>query len=621
MRAIADSKQALVCNTSSTRAARPRRKLNISSAFCSLITLSALAACSGEAPVEPLPSPAGAGGGVTDDNGGAPNVTPPAAGSGGEQSAGMAGDTNGGSGGTPVVAPASCDAPQPGEAPLRRLTQFEYTTTMQKLVGTESSARAGDGLPAELLGNGFGNDAAAQPSSAFLIEQYASIAERIAGEAMDSAEFANRYAPCLQDVTAETEAACADQFVRSFGASAFRRPLADEEVSELLAIQEVARGEGDFSRSIALAMQTMLQSPDFLYRVELGEVGADGYRRPTNHEMATRLSYLFRGGPPDEALLAAANAGELSSAEGVRAQAERLIETPEAREVVGHFFESYLPIGTLTDLTRDAELFPTFSGQIGKLMHDETMMFLDRAVFEEDGNWEAILTAPYTYMNETLAKFYGVEGVTGEEFRRVDIDDTTKRLGLLTQGALLTGTTITNVTNPVRRGGFLLNHVLCMDVPLPSAEVFAMVKIPDPYSGDTGRERYEAHSKQAVCAGCHALLDPMGFALENFDAVGLWRDQENGVTIDATGSVGALPEPFDGPVELVRQIAASPKTHACFARNWQTYAYGREITVADKCSTDQLEEAFAATNHNVKQLLINLTQTDAFLYLPEGVTE
>ncbi len=485
---------------------------------------------------------------------------------------------------------------------------------MSTLLGV--SFLAGDRLPPEVSGNGFGNDANAQPSSAFLIEAYAKQASAAAEEAIASDDFLARYAPCAADLLEQDEPACAAEFIARFGAQAYRRPLTDDEVAELLELQALVRVDGDFRSSLAAVIEAAVQTPDFLYRIELGADGESSPRRPSDFEMASRLSYMLLGGPPDEQLWAAAEAQQLGSADQVRAQAIRLLDSPRVRDVVRHFFQNYLPIGGLSDVARDTSLFPTFTPSIGTLMQEETLRFLEHQVFEEGGTWDSALTAPYTFVNEQLAAFYGIDGVSGDAFQKVALD-TSKRLGLLTQGALLTGTTVTNITNPVRRGGFLLNHVLCSEVPLPPEELLAQVKPPEPYSGKTGRERYTAHSAQEACAGCHALLDPPGFALENFDAVGLWRDTEGGETIDASGSIPQLSQPFDGPVQLVEQIAASSETYKCFAKHWQQFAYGREVTAADKCASSQLTTAFANSGHDIKQLLVELTQTDAFLTLPD----
>lgn len=508
----------------------------------------------------------------------------------------------------PPPADTSCDTPQPGRTPLRRLTRFEYSNTIEALLGDTS--RPGQQLPAELLGNGFGNDADNQPTSPFLIEQYSTLAHDLAAR-VAQAEVAGRYDACILQSPPD-EAGCARSFIASFAEAAYRRPVATDEVDGLVGLQQELRGTEGFVESITGVVEAILQSPDFLYRVEFGQ-GPDLVRPLTGHEMASRLSYFFWGAPPDAQLLAAANSGALADPEGVRAEAERLLNDARARRVVEFFFDSYLPINNLTDQTRDKAQFPTFSAQIGNLQHQETQHFLMHEIFEGTGTWNSVLTAPYTFVNEELAAFYGIDGVVGQDFVKVDLD-TTKRLGLLTQGGILTGTTVTNATNPVRRGGFLLSHVLCVEVPLPAEDILDKIKPPEPYAGSTGRERYTAHSQDEQCAGCHALLDPPGFGLENFDAVGLWRDQENGVTIDASGNLlgsGA----FSGPVELVQRIAENPGTYACFAQQWQKFGYGRSLDGGDKCNKQALTDAFEQSGHDVKELLLALTQTDGFRFL------
>lgn len=510
---------------------------------------------------------------------------------------------------TPAPTTSACDSPQPGRSPLRRLTRFEYSNTMHTLLGDTSER--GQDLPAELLGNGFGNDADNQPSSAFLIEQYSTLASELAAQ-IATPDVAARYDSCILEAATD-ESVCGRNFIAKFAEAAYRRPVAGTELDDLMALQQTLRPQGDFVSSLTGVVEAILQSPDFLYRVEFGEGSAAGVRQLSGHEMANRLSYFFWGAPPDEQLREAADTGELATADGVLRQAARLLDDTKARRVLEFFFDSYLPINNLTDQTRDKDLFPTFDARIGELQRQEVQQFLMHEIFENAGSWDAVLTAPYTFVNEELAAFYGIPGVVGEQFVKTDLD-TTKRLGLLTQGGILTGTTVTNTTNPVRRGGFLLSHVLCVEVPLPSEELAASITPPEPHTGNTGRERFTAHSQDERCAGCHALLDPPGFALENYDAVGLWRDQENGFTIDASGNLPGVGE-FAGPVELIQKIAANPNTHACFAQQWQKFGYGRTLDSQDVCNREQLTTAFEQSGHNIKELLLALTQTDGFRFL------
>ncbi len=516
---------------------------------------------------------------------------------------------------TPMPTAEECaSGVYPGRAPIRRLTRFEYNNTVNALLGDDTSP--GNALPAELSGNGFGNDADNQPVSAFLAEQYGTIAEDVVSRVAATPEQLAKFAPCVSSATADTEATCARSFVESFLPLAYRRPVEAAEVDELLALEQTVRQTNEFAASLSAVVEAALQSPDYLYRIELGSPDTTDptLRRPSGYEMASRLSYFLWGSMPDATLETAAASGELSTPEGVLQNATWMLDDPRARPMIRHFFDNYLPINTLTDLARDAEEFPTFSPTIGALMHEETQTFLDYEIFDGPGTWPAVLTEPYTFVNEALANFYGISGVTGDEFRKVDID-TTHRLGLLTQGSILAGTTISNFTNPVRRGVFLLRNVLCVDLP-PPPSTLGSIKPPDPYSGATGRERFEAHVQQAVCATCHTTIDPPGFALENYDAVGMWRDQENDVTIDASGQLDMLPQPFNGPIELVNMIAQSEQAQSCFADTWLTFAYGRTIGDEDLCNRSSLEQAFAASGYNIKQLLLSLTQTDAFLYLP-----
>jgi hypothetical protein len=209
--------------------------------------------------------------------------------------------------------------------------------------------------------------------------------------------------------------------------------------------------------------------------------------------------------------------------------------------------------------------------------------------------------------------------VTGATFRKVPLD-ATQRLGLLTQGAVMAGTTTSNLTNPVLRGAFVARQLMCRPLVLPSdPDLLAMIKPPDPYSGKTARERYSAHSREPVCSACHRQMDPIGLTFENFDAVGRFRTTENGVPLDPSGELPGVPGAVQNAVGLVQTLAMQEDAQACFASHWLEYSYGRTLTasdVADACLKEQIQSAFKASGYNVKQLLLDLTQTEAFLSLP-----
>jgi hypothetical protein len=338
--------------------------------------------------------------------------------------------------------------------------------------------------------------------------------------------------------------------------------------------------------------------------------------RPSGDEMATRLSYFLWGTLPDDALREAASTGELLSDDGVLEQAARMLDDPRSRPVIRFFFDNLLPISGLTDLQRDPAVFPAFSSELGAAMREETQRFLEYEIFQGGGTWPSILTAPYTFVNGPLAEFYGMTGVAGSEFVQVPLD-TSKRLGLLTQASVMAGTVTTNRSNPVLRGSFVLNRLLCRKLALPTdPEVLAMVQVPDDTTGATARERFSKHSSQAVCRSCHQYLDPVGFALENFDPIGQYRTEENGVTIDTSGMMPGADEPITNAVDLARWLAESEDAQSCFALHWLEFAQGRTMGRDDACTRDAVNTAFEESGYDVKQMLLSLTQTDAFLYFP-----
>jgi hypothetical protein len=596
----------------------------------------------------PPPGTAGTpgGGGLGPSAGGIANAgtpgMPPVSGGGGSGSgpspSGGAPVASGGAAGGEPPLPTTCTSIAPGRAPLRRLTTYEFNSTVKELLG--DTTNPGNEFPSEILGKGFGNDAELQSVSDLLAEKYFSVAESVAARATETPAALEKLHTCARGVTAANEETCARSILQALLPRGFRRDVTSAEVDEFHGLYKATRALSPslgFGAGVAAAISAMLQSPEFLYRVEFGtEVAGNAtVRLLTGSEVATRLSYLFWQEPPDPTLTQAAAAGTLSTPEGILSEAQRLLADPRSRGMVGHFFDNLLPISILPTLTRDKTLFPQFSANVGAAMRREVQRVLEYEIFENTtaapgspyaaGSWPAALTAPYTFVNQDLFTFYGADSfapgtsVTGTDLKKVDLNGS-QRLGLLTLAGMMAGTATTNLTNPVLRGGFVVKHLMCRDIPLPNFPVAP----PEPYTGKTARERFGKHSAEPGCSGCHQYMDPIGLALENYDAIGRYRTTErtviDGVTydtpIDPSGSVPGVTGTASGPIELVRLFASSEETQACFAKNWMQFAYGRVLDSADECTRQSVLAEFKAANYDVKKLLLELTQTDAFRYRP-----
>jgi hypothetical protein len=532
-----------------------------------------------------------------------------------EPAGGSASPTNnvpGGSASNSGIEALNCTSPSPGASPIRRITRFEYSNTVHDLLG--DATRAGDLLPPEEKGNGFSNDASTITTTRLLVDAYRSVAHDLAHTATSTAAQLARLSNC--DPAAQGEDVCATKFVDDFGPRAFRRPLESAEHDAMIGVFQANRAGATYADGIAAVIEMALQSPQFLYRVELGTpVAGTQLARPTSYEMATRLSYLLWGSMPDDKLAAAAAAGQLETKEQVLSQATVMLDDPRARDVVRYFHDTLYGINGLDGLQRDTTFFPTYTTDLAALFRQETEHFVDSVVWDGAGNFATMMNAPFTFLNGTLAKFYGVSGITGDAFQRAALDPA-RRAGVLTQASLLTMTTPGSHNNPVVRGKFIYTQLLCGEVPDPPPGL--MVKEPEADPTRTTRERFIAHRTSASCASCHVKLDSIGFGLEHYNGVGLWQDLDNGKPIDATGHVpdGDAAGDFNGGVELANKIAKSHDAAECYVGKWLDFAYGRLEEKGDGCTHQSLSKAFQSSGGNVKNLLLALTQTDDFLYRP-----
>ncbi len=516
----------------------------------------------------------------------------------------------GGTAGEPV--PVTCDVTQPGAAPLRLLTRFQYDNAVRDLLG--DTTRPSLGFPPENEVDGYRTNASANLANPLLVESYLTAAEAVAARA---AERVTELAPC--DAAADP-VACGHEFVTSFGARAFRRPLTDAEQLPLWVLFDAGNAVS-YARGIELSVQAILQSPQFLYRV-------DGLRAPTpetgaialgGYELAGRLAFTLWGSVPDAELLAAAGEGRLTTAADVEREARRLLDDARAQDIVRDFSEQWLGLTRLDGAVRDgAEVDPLL---LSASLRESLLRFLDDSYLGADGSFERLFTSPDVWLDATLAPIYG-GSAPAADFEAQAMPD--PRFGLLTQPGLLALLSHSDQTAPVIRGAFVRERILCNAVPPPPPNVNAIAPDPDPNA--TTRERFRQHTEQAVCSSCHQLIDGIGFDFERYDQLGRYRATETGLDVDESGAVVAMPEealngPFAGASELAARVAASSSARDCLALNWFRYSFGRQEAPEDTCSLDQIKERFAGANGNLKELLVGLTQTDAFLYrpaIPEG---
>jgi hypothetical protein len=508
-----------------------------------------------------------------------------------------------------VLASSACTKPSPGTAPLRRLSNAEYRNTLQDLLADVSGI--GDAVQTstkdfvdEAESLGFKNNA-----------DFLGVSSLIAQGYMDSAETLAPLVAATQPLLGCTtqDAACAKQFVETFGKRAFRRPLAADEVARYTAEYDKAAAKGyDFKTGVEWIVFAMLQSTEFLYRVELGAAKGTDYA-PSQYETANRLSYLIWQSMPDQALFEAADKGELADKKQIEAQARRMLKDAKASRLL-EYFDQWLDIDHLATFDRDANVYPGVPQNLPDMLKAETHAFVSNLLQTPTGSLTDLLTGQYSYLNADLAKHYGVSGVTGTDFVRVDMPG---RSGVLTQGMMLTRDKPTR-TSIVRRGLKVRLDMLCERVPAPPNNV--QLNLEALGDGLTQRERLEKHRTEPSCAGCHTLMDPIGVVFEGFDAVGRARTMdEGGKPVDTTSTITATHD-MDGPVAdvvaLGKSLANSQEMRDCYLTQSFRFFYGRDFTSADQCSMAELLIAFRDGKQSLSELIVALTQTDQFLYRP-----
>lgn len=406
--------------------------------------------------------------------------------------------------------------------------------------------------------------------------------------------------------------ACARQDLAHLARLAYRRPVTEPEVQELTALVENAQKDGlSIEQGMRLAVAAVLVSPHFLFRLERDPKPADpsDVHPIDQYELASRLSYFLWSSMPDEQLLDLAGGNRLHDPEVLKAQARRMLADPKADALVDNFGGQWLELRNLDSAHPDPDRFPKFDDGLRKAMRTETRLFF-QSVVREDRSITDFLDAKYTFLNERLAKHYGIPGVKGSQFRRVSLEGT-GRSGILTQGSILTLTSYPTRTSPVLRGKWILENVLNTPPPPPPPGVGSLDDKNGPLTG-TMRQQMEKHRANPTCSSCHMRMDPLGFALENYDAVGAWRTQEGKDPIDASGK---LPDgrSIGGPDDLKQILVAGRDDFAtCLAEKMLTYALGRGLETFDRPAVRQISKRMAGNEYRFSSLIAGIVDSAPF---------
>jgi hypothetical protein len=496
---------------------------------------------------------------------------------------------------------------------MLRLTQSQYRNSLRDLFGDWLTMPSD--LEADLVEEGFSTVGSARvTTSSDGVEKYNTSALAVAAQAMSTTRRAT-FVGCTPASSADP---CVNTFLRRFGRRVFRRPLLDEEVTRYAGVASSVATTygGDVWKGLELTVAGLLQSPSFLYQSGIGEADpADASRlRRTPFEIAARLSYFLLDTTPDDALLDAADKGELRDVAHIQAQVDRLLALPGARETNRRFFGEHFNLDGLANMAKDKTLFPQDSPTLGDAMRTEIDMVVQDLSFDRPSDIRKLFDGRETFVNDELSSLYGLPAA-GAGFHPVTLPADGARAGLLGFGGILALNAHVTITSPTRRGKFVRERLLCQIIPPPPANVDAdlernaMTGAP----AATMRQRLEAHRDNAACRSCHQMMDPVGLGLENFDAVGAFRTTDRGLPIDTSGQLDAAT--FDGPRALATLLRNSPDTATCLARQVYRYATGHVETSGEDIVMAAITSAVQKRGYLWSALLAEVAASDGFRFL------
>jgi hypothetical protein len=511
---------------------------------------------------------------------------------------------------------ASCDDPAPkssgGPATVRRVTKDQYAAIIGDIFGADIKIQGRfdpDVREGGLLAIGTSH-VSVTPSS---LEQYDSIARGIAAQVVDEHHRVQLFGCQPASATAPDDA-CAAQFLGEVGHQLYRRPLTGQELKAQVAVAHEAAGTlGSFYEGIATSLAIMLESPRFLFREETAEPDPDhsGALRLTAFSKATRLSFFLWNTTPDDALLAAAESGELNSKRGLDRQVDRMLASPRLKSGVRAFFTDMLGFDAMATLAKDPEVYPKFTPTLIGDAQEQTLRTLTDHLLTRNGDYRDVFTTRHTYLTQLLGAIYRVPVGTKGGWEAHDFPDGDPHAGIVTEVSFLALHSHPGRSSSTLRGKAVREILLCQQVPTPPANVnFSIVQDTKNANLRTARDRLTAHRTQPTCAGCHKIIDPIGLSLENFDGLGAHRDQENGAPIDASGELDAAK--FEGAAGLGQTLHDDPAATACLVNRLYGYGAGRAPVTGEAEWMKYLQARFAAEGYRLPDLLRSIVTSDAF---------
>ena len=500
---------------------------------------------------------------------------------------------------------------------VRRLTHSQYNHTVRDLLGDE--IQPANSFPKEDFIRGFKNQLESQGISPLQAEAYSKAAERLAQAAFRGGDHRDLIPG---EPASPTDAVCAERFVRQFGRRAFRRPLSDGEAQSYLRLfQQEAGRSGEFLGGARIVVETMLQSPHFLFRVERGPGGPF-----EKFEVASRLSYFLWDTMPDDELLEAAQRGELATREQIEARARRMLADPRAKTSFDEFLSQWMRFDSVLGATRDRRRYGEFDTALATAMVEETRRLFQNLVWN-DQNFMEFFTADYTFINAELAKLYGLPE-PAEEYARVAYGASSGRAGVLGHGSFLVATSNPAETSPTSRGLFVRNQFLGQEVPAPPPGVNTSLPELTVEAPLTNRQRLAVHLNSESCASCHRLIDPIGLGFEQYNSIGAFEEKmlvRSGgrrgapstmveLAIDTTAHIQGLENSeFSTPKELGRILAQSKTCQKCIVKQLFRYAFGRQETGSDQPVIDAVFEKFRDSDFRFRELIVAIATSDLFL--------